>query len=441
MSRLNALRVKLGANIDAREALLKKAEQENRDLSETEDQAFKDLEGDFAKIEDAIKREEQVEAHKAAAAKPLDLPGTQQPAKAGSKARVRYGKMKSFKNDDAGIEAAYRSGQFLLATMMGNEKAAEWCRENGIQITKAQSESVNSAGGFLVPVEFNQAIIDLREEFGTFRQNCQVVPMGSDSMTMPRRAGGLTAYFVGEGVAATESSKQWDQVALSAKKMAVLAKMSTELAEDAVISIADDLAAEMAYAFAVKEDACGWNGDGTSSYGGIVGVRTKIIDGTHTKSAIDGATGHDTFAEIDATDLANVMAALPKYAERNAKWYCSSVAWALVFQRLIQAAGGVTMGELTGGKPTRSYLGYPVVLDQTLPTATTDISDTAMLFFGDLRLAATMGERRGVTIKSSEHRYIDQDQIGIFGNERVDINIHDLGDNTNAGPLIALIGE
>jgi predicted phage gp36 major capsid-like protein len=325
--------------------------------------------------------------------------------------------------------------------MMGNEKAAEWCRENGVSITKAQSESVNSAGGFLVPTEFNQAIIDLREEFGTFRQNCQVVPMGSDSMTIPRRAGGLTAYFVGEGVAATESSKQWDQVSLAAKKMAVLAKMSTELAEDAVISIADDLAGEMAYAFAVKEDACGWNGDGTSTYGGIVGVRTKIIDGTHTKSAIDGRPAttpsprsmrpilRTSWARCRSTPSETPSGTAPPWPGR------------VTFQRLIAAAGGVNHGELTGGKPTRSYLGYPVVIDQTLPTATSDISDTAMLFFGDLRLAATMGERRGVTIKSSEHRYIDQDQIGIFGNERVDINVHDLGDNTNAGPLIALVGE
>jgi hypothetical protein len=52
--------------------------------------------------------------------------------------------------------------------------------------------------------------------------------------------------------------------------------MSTELAEDAVISIADDLAQEMGYAFAVAEDAAGWTGDGTSTYGGISGVKTKL---------------------------------------------------------------------------------------------------------------------------------------------------------------------
>jgi hypothetical protein len=50
-----------------------------------------------------------------------------------------------------------------------------------------------------------------------------------------------------------------------------------------------------------------------------------------------------------------------------------------------------------------------------------------------------MGERRGVTIKRSDHRYFENDQIGLLGTERFDINVHDLGDNTNAGPLVAMV--
>lgn len=353
--------------------------------------------------------------------------------------RFRYGKLKGFRGENA-EENAYRSGMFLLATLFKREKALDWCRENGISV-KAHGEGVNAAGGVLVPIEFEQAIIDLREEFGIFRNYTKMYPMGSDSMSIPRRASGLTAYWTGENTAITESQKGWDQVMLVAKKLACLTRYSTELDEDAVINIADDLASEIAYAFAQAEDNAGWNGDGSSAYGGIVGVRTKIIDGTHTASAVDAASGHDTFAEIDASDIAAVMGKLPRYAERNAKWYVSQVGWSVMFQRLIAAAGGVTMSELTGGKPVRRFLGYEVVIDQTLPTATTDISDTAMLFFGDLSLAVAMGERRGIRIKTSDDRYFEYDQLGVQGTERVDINVHDLGDAVTAGPLIALIAE
>lgn len=438
-NRLNALREKKGKISDLMESILEKASKENRGLDEAENQAFKDLEKEFGDVEDSIAREEKVEAIKASTAKPVNVP-TNERARVPAQTKVRYSKLRAFRGPDAEANA-YASGMFARAVLHRDEKAMEWCKEHGVPITRAQGESSNTTGGFLVPTQLEQTVIDLREEYGTFRNECRLVPMSTDTMLIPRRAGGLTAYFVNENSQITDATKNWGQVSLSAKKMAALSLLSTEIAEDAIMDVADDLAQEMAYAFAQKEDDCGWNGTGTSTYGGIIGVRTKIIDGTHTQSAVDGATGHDTFAEIDANDLANVMARLPKYAERNAKWYCSQPAWALVFQRLIASAGGVTMGELTGGKPIRSYLGYPVVIDQSLPTSTGDLSDVAMLFFGDLALGCRMGERRGITIQRSEERYFEFDQIAVRATERIDINVHDLGDNTTAGPIIALVGE
>jgi len=266
--------------------------------------------------------------------------------------------------------------------------------------------------------------------------------MARDTLVIPRRTGGLTAYFTSENPssAITESDAAWDNVSLTAKKLATLTRMSSEIAEDAVINMADWLAREIAYAFAVKEDDCGFNGDGTSTYGGITGVRTKIIDGNHTAGAKDAASGNDTFAEITATDLATVMGALPKYALRNAKFYCSQPAFSLVFERLVAAAGGNTVDTLAGSVQPR-YLGYPIVISQSMPTSTGDLSNVAMLLFGDLRLAATMGVRRDVTVALSTDRYFDTDQIGIRGTERFDINVHDLGDTSTAGPIVALIGE
>jgi HK97 family phage major capsid protein len=81
------------------------------------------------------------------------------------------------------------------------------------------------------------------------------------------------------------------------------------------------------------------------------------------------------------------------------------------------------------------------MIDQTWPTATTDISDTAMIGFGDLGMAVTMGERRGISIQTSNERYFEYDQVAIKATERFDINVHDIGDSTTAGPFVALIGE
>ena len=107
--------------------------------------------------------------------------------------------------------------------------------------------------------------------------------MASDTRTDPRRVGGLLPYFVGESTAGTQSTKNWNQVRLTAKKLMVLTKFSNELNEDSILNVADDLSSEIAYAFAFKEDDCGFNGDATqSTYGGIVGARKALlnVDGT-----------------------------------------------------------------------------------------------------------------------------------------------------------------
>ena len=197
------------------------------------------------------------------------------------------------------------------------------------------------------------------------------------------------------------------------------------------------LSEENAYALAEKEDDCLFKGDGTSTYGGIQGVRSKLLG---LAGAVDAASGHDTFAEIDASDLTTMMAALPQYAHANAKWYVSQTGYQLIFQALAQAVGGVTMLE-TGNVQLRSYSGYPIVISQKMPTSTGDLSDEVMLLFGDMSKAATLGDRRSITVKVDESRYLDYDQLAIQGTERFDIVVHDVGDAATVGCLVGLVGE
>jgi HK97 family phage major capsid protein len=351
-------------------------------------------------------------------------------------------KLTAFKS----VDDAYRAGQWLTASFAKDpivrEQAFGWCQANGMgnAVVKYQAEGINTAGGFLVPQEFSTAIVDLREQYGTFRKNARVMQMSSDHMSIPRRSSGLTAYYTGENSAITESQKGWDSITLTAKKLACMTRLSTELAEDSAINVADDLAREMAYAFATAEDAAGWNGDGTSSYGGIQGVKTKFDAGVGSYvGAVDQTSGVDTFAEVTAPDIAKVMAALPRYARRNAKWYMSQGCWDGAFQRLMAALGGNTTVTLAGAT-NMSYLGYPVVIDQTLPGSGT-VNNTPMYYFGDLSMACRMGSRRDIRVLVSDQRYMEYDQIAIQATERFDINVHDIGDASAAGPIVAGMGN
>jgi HK97 family phage major capsid protein len=168
------------------------------------------------------------------------------------------------------------------------------------------------------------------------------------------------------------------------------------------------------------------------------GLTVLAVDGNHGAGKYTAASGHNTFATLDATDVTGLMGLLPQYALQNAKFYISQVGFATLFERLIATAGGNSISTLDGAITYR-YLGFPIVISQKLPLITTTLTTKAMLFFGDLAKAAAMGERRGVTIRRLDERFADNDQIGILGTERFDINVHDMGDNTTAGPLVSMV--
>ena len=332
-------------------------------------------------------------------------------------------------------EQAHGFGQFLMASIYGSKAAANWCRERGITV-KALAEGTNTGGGFLVPEDWATNIINLKETYGVFAPNCARVPMTGDVVHWPRRTTGVTAFFVNEGAAPTESAAGWDEVTLTAKKLMCLTRLSTEIAEDAIINIADWVAQEIAYAFAAKEDDCGFNGDGTSTYGGIQGLKAAFTTNT---AGVYTATGHTTADALTNVDLTLLRALLPQYAKMGAKWYCSQYFYAGCFQRLMAQGGGNKIVDLTNSCPY-SYLGDPIVVCQKLPS--TSPTGSLSIYYGRLDLAAAFGDRRRVTIKASADRYFDTDQIGLAGTERIDLNVHDVGTGTsngvNTGPLVAL---
>ena len=373
---------------------------------------------------------------------------------------ARYRRVKNWNDDPSGFyesrsgcEKAYRFGRFALASLFGHTKSAEWCKEHGIHI-KAQSEGVNTAGGYLVPEEFSNDLIDLRERYGVFRRRTKVKRMTRDVQNVARRTGGLTGYWVSEGQTITDSDKDWDLVRLTAKKLATIALYSSEVAEDAIIDIGDDLAEEIAYCFAYNEDLAGFVGDGTSTYGNNVGVTIRFrrsveaAGGTWTTDAnrlynpsIVNATGN-LWSEFTIGDFTALVGSILDRADGpNCAWYCHRLFWASVMLRLEATAGGVTRQEIRSGGQ-RMFLGYPVEFTQVMPKA--DGASQIACLFGDLALASTLGDRRETTISLSDQYKWAEDQLAIKGTERVDVNVHDVGTaNSSAasrafGPIGAL---
>lgn len=441
MKRLKQLQDRKAALVKEGEELLAKASTENRDLSAEEQAAFDKTEADLAAVGKDIEREEKLLSWQADLAKPVqtgvsDLGDSAEP----KKIRIEgvYTKPKNFKS----AEDAYLCGRYLRAGLTRNPDDIKWCQEHGVQLlaaSGAHTSSNNASSGVFVPEPMLNTIIELRERYGKLRQNAMVVPMTSETLSMPRWVSGLTVYYPGENTDITASKTAHNMVSLTARKYAAMAIYPMELMSDAVISFADLFAKEVAEAFAKAEDTNGFLGDGTTTYGGTFGIVTKINDGNHAASIATAATGNTAFSTLDLVDFNKVLATAPQYVKDggNAKWYISSAGYEDSMARLSYASGGNTKSDLNGGL-VKTFLGYPVVEVQVLNSTLTADTSAIKCLFGDLSAGVMLGDRQQVSVAADSSRYFEADQIAMKATQRIDINAHSLGDGSTAGPIIAL---
>lgn len=344
--------------------------------------------------------------------------------------------LKAFNDSPEAVDQAYRCGRWISATVFRRSADILWCRENGLE-SRALSEGVNTAGGALVPEEFAQRVIRLVETYGTFPLAAENVTMTRDTMVIPKRMSGSTAYFIAEGQLVPESDPQWSNVSLVAKKLGCGCRMSSEVAEDAFVNLGDSVAAEFSTNLAFTVDNAGWIGDGTSTYGGITGIVPKINDGTRTASVVTAATGNVSFETLDIEDFLNVIGKLPLYARAGAAWYVSPAGYAASIARLKYAGGGNTVDSI-GGDAGLSFLGYPVKLVHVMnSTLGSDVNKVKVLF-GNMGLSSIYAKRRDFQVKLYDQVYATTDQLLLQGTMRFDINHHTLGSTTEVGPVIAL---
>lgn len=347
-------------------------------------------------------------------------------------------------------EKAYRFGQFALAkasrdlpSIYNFRDATRFCHEQGLlRNSHFEGGSDTSGSHIFVPEEFGSDMIKLREEFGAARKLCKMVPMSSDTRTDPRWVSGLTSSFTGEGSAASESSMVHQTVRLTAKKMTCLSTYSSELDEDSVMDFAQTLQTEMAYSDALKEDQCLVDGDGTSTYGGIRGLKSQFATTTiGTAPGYRDATG-TTWGAITLTDVITLISVVPVYAQAGMQFLCSSQFYYQVMVPLLNAAGGVTGTELQNGFRKPMFQGIPVMFSQVMPivTATSGI----MVMLGRFDLSTSFGDRRRQTIEFSREATIgstnlfESDLVAVKSSQRIDINVHSIGSNSEAGPVVAL---
>jgi len=131
---------------------------------------------------------------------------------------------------------------------------------------KALAAGDATAGGFLVPTQFSNEVIELlRSQSVVRRLGARVVQMPTGTLKYPKIASGASAAYIGENVNIGASEETFGQLTLTFKKLAVLTPVSNDLlrysspSADAIVR--DDLVSSMA----TKEDVSFIRGAGTDS--------------------------------------------------------------------------------------------------------------------------------------------------------------------------------
>jgi HK97 family phage major capsid protein len=350
----------------------------------------------------------------------------------------RLGTLKAFKGPDADKDA-YVSGLFIAAHFLGHGPSRQRLDDMGVQATLSTID--NTRGGYFVPDVMDNSILRLLEDYGTARRLATMVPMTSDTWSKPRQTGGITAYWVSEGAAPTQTgSPTFDRISLVAKNLAAYDKITVQLNEDAVINLADEWAVMAANKFAYEEDNAAFNGDGTSTYGGITGLLPKVIASANAASLVT-ATGHATLASLTLGDFETVVGKKPRYPGYSPRWFMSQDVYAASVMRLQDAIAGNNWADIEG-KRMPTFLTYPVEIVNAMPAAASVTTGVTGILFGDLSMSTHFGDRRQRAMRVTE---INDDAIKqmqtLFMAERVDINNHTVIDpitSTKAGPMIGL---
>lgn len=303
-------------------------------------------------------------------------------------------------------------------------------------VGKGQFEHTNTLGGFLVPEEVETQLIWLTEQYGVARRVANVVAMGSDTKWQPRKTGIGSASHIAEGGTMTATNNTYDRVELVARKVYRLCTASSEVLEDAAVGVADDLADSFAEAFSSREDDDYINGDGTAAYGGHVGLKNSA-------NVPSVSASGNAWSAIVHGDMLKALGSLENVNPARIGIICSRQFYYQVLVGIAKNKSGATPADAFGtGGMSLNFMdamwdGLPVVFSQKCATASGSAVKSA--YIGDFVGGSMFGNRRGVTVATSEHYAFNTDEIAWRATERFTVNIHGDGKGSTFGPMVTLI--
>ena len=352
-------------------------------MSDEDAKTYADMEKKVSNFTKEIERMQSMEAMEREMAKPMSEPLTSQPMQTENNAKPK-------KTGRASNE--YKEG--VLQAL----------RSNFRQVSNVLQEGVDTAGGYLVPEEYDKRLIDgLTEENIMRTLGTTITTSGEHKINI---AGAKpAASWIEEGGALVFEDASFDQIILDAHKLHVAIKVTDELLYDNAFNLESYILTQFSKALANAEENAFLNGDGVGKPLGIFAENGggQVAITTNTQSS------------ITADEIINLVHSLKRPYRKNAKFIMNDQTIALIRKLKDNNKAYLWQPSLQAGEPDRLF-GYPVYTSAYVPTVA---AGKPVIAFGDFSYY-NIGDRGVRSFDQLRELFAGNGMVGFLAKERVD---------------------
>lgn len=274
--------------------------------------------------------------------------------------------------------------------------------QNALQI------GTDSEGGFLVPDEYENQLIQALQEANVLRNLCNVINTSHGDRKIPVVASHGSAAWMDEEGAFDESDDAFTQVTLSAYKLGTMLKVSDELLNDSYFDLEAYIAAEFARRIGAAEEEGFLTGNGSSKPTGLLHT---------TGGASLGVTAASATA-ITMDEVLDLYHSLKSSYRKNGTFLVND-ATVKAIRKLKDGQGQyLWQPSVQAGTPD-TILNRPVISSQFMPVAA---AGEKTILFGDFKYY-WIADRQGRTFKRLNELYAANGQVGFLASQRLDAKL------------------
>lgn len=351
-------------------------EDKNGNLSAEDTATYNKMEAEIEELTNSIERQQRAERREQELSKPVNSPITGKP----------YSGMPADGEEKKGRASDEYKKAMLTAL-----------RSNFRQISNVMQEGVDADGGYLVPVEYDNRLIDVLEEENIMRGLAtKITTSGEHKINIA--ATKPAAAWIEEGGALTFGNATFDQIYLDAFKLHVAIKVTEELLYDSAFNLENYIITMFGRALGNAEEDAFLNGDGQ-------GKPTGIFDPTK------GAHVYDTLsAALKADDLIDLVYGLKRPYRKNASFIINDKNLSTIRKFKDNQGQYLWTPAYTQGE-TDKILGYDVHTSAYVPEGA--------IAFGDYSYY-NIGDRGTRSFSELRELFAGNGMIGFVAKERVD---------------------